>query len=183
MGDGREDVVISSTNVVSKLKDFTSANRFKKAAIHIIAHHIDDAKIKQLRGTFEAMDTNGDGELSFEEIKVGFRNSGLGDFEEMKKLFDQLDTDGSGSIGYTEFLAAMMDQKDVLTKKEQCWEAFRVFDKDGNESIDMSEFLEIMKDYDMSGDKGLNKAELEAMFREADEDGNGKIDFTEFTHM
>lgn len=172
----------AGVNVVAKLKQFSAASRFKKAAIHIIAHHIDDHQINQLRHTFTQMDTNGDGELSIEEIKAGCKKTGLGDVEDIAKIFAQLDTDGNGSIGYSEFLAAMMDQN-KLVRREQCWEAFRVFDKDGNGRITKTEFNEIMKDFNTSGVIDVDKKELLSMFQEADRDGDGEIDFEEFVAM
>ena len=54
-----------------------------------------------------ALDKNGDGSLTFEELK-----SGLGHKENADTLIELLkgaDTDNSGSIEYTEFLAATID--------------------------------------------------------------------------
>merc|ERR1712196_465322 len=101
---------------------------------------------------------------------------------DIAKIFEQLDTDGNGSIGYSEFLAAMMDHKKV-TRRENCWEAFRVFDKDGTGKITREEFNEIMKDFDTSGVKDVDKAELDNMFKEADKDNSGEIDFEGYVAM
>ena len=63
--------------------------------------------IKELKDAFKALDKNGDGNISFEELKVG-----LGHKQNSEKLIELLraaDTDGSGSIDYTEFIAATMD--------------------------------------------------------------------------
>jgi len=63
--------------------------------------------IKDLKNTFMALDKNGDGNITFEELKAG-----LGHKENSDTLIELLkgaDTDNSGSIDYTEFLAATMD--------------------------------------------------------------------------
>jgi calcium-dependent protein kinase len=170
---------------LDKLKAFSSVNRFKKAALNIIAHHVDDAMVNSLNQQFKAMDANGDGELTIEEMKNGCRAAGLKDIAQVEKLFNEIDVDGSGSIGYTEFVAAMLESKSSL-KREQYWEAFRVFDVDGNGTITESEFVQIMANYDtgaveLSCDK--NKAALQQLFKETDKDGDGNIDFEEFVAM
>ena len=63
--------------------------------------------IKELKATFMALDKNGDGSITFEELKQG-----LGHKENAETLIELLkaaDTDNSGAIDYTEFLAATMD--------------------------------------------------------------------------
>lgn len=60
-----------------------------------------------MKETFKALDKDGNGTITFEELKTG-----LGHKENADTLLDLLkgaDTDGSGSIDYTEFIAATMD--------------------------------------------------------------------------
>ena len=55
------------------------------------------------------MDTNNDGTLSKLEIK----NSGFLDDYEFDEEFDKIDTDGSGKIEFEEFVAAIMDEREL----------------------------------------------------------------------
>lgn len=73
-----------------------------------IAVQASPEDIKELRDTFLALDKDGSGTISFEELEAG-----LGHRENADTLISLLkaaDTDKSGTIEYTEFLAASMDQ-------------------------------------------------------------------------
>lgn len=179
------EVSDDSKQLISKFKAFSGTSRFKKAALHIIAHHVDEDDQKKLRDQFNKMDKNGDGELSLEELLAGCRETGTMASSEATTLFKTLDTDNSGSISYSEFLAASLDQKHCNTKTDVYWEAFRVFDVDGNGKITPEEFAQIMQNDGLAAfvSKLGNQKELEAMFKEADGDGDGEIDFEEFVQM
>merc|ERR1712129_558103 len=169
--------------LISKFKKFGSANRFQKAARHIIAHHLHENALRKLQDKFVSMDTDGDGELTLDELKAGC--AGILQGKEFDELFDSIDIDHSGSISYSEFLAATMDSKQFM-RREVYWEAFRVFDLDQNGRITAKEFEQIMQndgaDFNLAAGVG-NSKEIAAMFKEADSDGDGEIDFTEFCAM
>jgi Ca2+-binding EF-hand superfamily protein len=77
---------------------------------------------------FKALDANGDGKITKEELQAGYSKSlGITD-EEINELMKKLDNDGSGSIDYTEFVAAAMNREKVLTKK-RIQDCFQMFDK------------------------------------------------------
>jgi len=174
-----------SAGLIAKFKRFSGTSRFKKAALHIIAHHVDEDNLRKLRDSFTKMDTNGDGELTLEELKVGCRKTGIMQTAEVDELFATIDVDHNGTISYSEFLAATLDQKNYM-KTECFWEAFRVFDLDGDGRITLKEFEQIMENDgagDFAGAVGSNKSQIAAMFREADADGNGEINFEEFQAM
>lgn len=171
-----------SSTFISKLKGFSSVNRFKKAALMVIAHRLDDKQIKVLRDTFTRLDKNGDGMLTLAEMKDACGAAGLANLQEVKRLFEQLDLDGSGEVGYTEFLAGMIDQKNYL-QEELCWEAFRTFDRDGSGQIDIDELKDMLKENDDLGGKKLGVVNAADLFKEVDKDGDGKISFSEFMDM
>merc|ERR1712032_368473 len=56
---------------VDNLRGFRSQNKLKKAALQCIATQLDDGQIKKLRETFMALDGNGDGSLTANEMKEG----------------------------------------------------------------------------------------------------------------
>jgi len=168
--------------VISRLKAFSSVNRFKKAALQVIAHRLDEAQISKLRTTFTKLDKNGDGMLTLAEIKEACATTGLTDLADVKQLFEQLDIDGSGEIGYTEFLAGMIDQKNYL-QEELCWEAFRTFDRDGSGKIELNELKDMLREHPENLGPGFGESDVESIFKEADKNQDGTISFTEFMAM
>ena len=72
-----------------------------------IAVQLNPDDIRELNGTFQALDKNGDGTITFKELQ-----SGLGHKENSEMLMNLLgaaDTDKNGTIEYTEFITATMD--------------------------------------------------------------------------
>ena len=103
-----------------------------------IAVQASPEDIKELKATFQALDRNGDGSITFEELKQG-----LGHKENAETLLELLkaaDVDGSGSIDYTEFIAATLDAQ-VYMRDDYLRTAFSMFDKDGSGKIDKDEIL------------------------------------------
>lgn len=56
-----------------------------------------------------AIDVNGDGSLTFQEIEEGFKQLKLGNADDLLQTMRAADTDGSGTVDYTEFIAATLD--------------------------------------------------------------------------
>lgn len=90
---------------------------------------------------FQALDVNGDGSISLDELKVG-----MGDRENGDTLYNLLkaaDTDNSGQIDYTEFIAATLDAQTYM-RNDYLRTAFDIFDKDGSGKIDAEEIVQIL---------------------------------------
>ena len=63
-------------------------------------------------------DINGDGYLSFEELRQGLGDASLGSEQcgnIVQAVMNALDVSGNGSIDYHEFLAAVVDRQQTLT--------------------------------------------------------------------
>eukprot|EP00913_Durusdinium_trenchii_P004706 g4371.t1 len=152
-----------SRDFVVRLSGFRAFSKLKKVALTALAQQLPDEKIDSLQKTFRALDQNGDGTLSVEEIREAIVQEGLkppkaledgrlGDREDAKTrpgvrpknrqdILQAIDCNGSGSLDYTEFLAAMLDQKRSLEPhwEDVCWAAFRIFDLDGDGKITREE--------------------------------------------
>lgn len=60
------------------LKNFTNAQRLKKIAMTVIASQMSEDEIMELSNTFNKLDKNGDGVLTFEEFQAGNEKFFLG---------------------------------------------------------------------------------------------------------
>jgi calcium-dependent protein kinase len=168
-----------SAGVVGNLRQFRSMNKLKKAALHVIASLLSEDKIKTLREQFQAMDANGDGMLSMQELTDGMNKAGMASMsDELQQIIREIDSDQSGQIDYTEFLAAALDKKHYL-EKDMLWSAFCVFDKNGDGKLSKEELRQVLADEAIG--KGMQ--EVEDLMREVDKDGSGEIDFDEFKDM
>eukprot|EP00747_Dinoflagellata_sp_TGD_P110951 gnl/TRDRNA2_/TRDRNA2_171102_c1_seq2.p1 gnl/TRDRNA2_/TRDRNA2_171102_c1~~gnl/TRDRNA2_/TRDRNA2_171102_c1_seq2.p1 ORF type:complete len:527 (-),score=95.21 gnl/TRDRNA2_/TRDRNA2_171102_c1_seq2:138-1718(-) len=173
----QEQLPISRRTSLRKI----TANKFRKSAYAIIARHLDDSDIGELRDIFTRLDRNGDGTLTLQEMQEGCEAAGL-DSEDVQAIFDKIDPDHcDAAIDYTEFLSASMDETSLLGEKA-CWEAFRVFDRRGSGKISKTDLCEML-----SGDSPMVKHAtridpimVDEIMRDCDLDGDGEINFSEF---
>ena len=160
-----------------KLKTYVSQNKFKQAALQYIAGQMSDKEIASLSEIFNRLDTNGDGEVSFEEFKNGLQSLSTKAAGEVNDIFNKLDADKNGSISYTEFIAATMTQSMYL-KEDKIFQAFKMFDKDGNGKITADEIKSVLGNDDAY--KDVEPGYFEKLVKECDLNGDGVIDYQEF---
>lgn len=168
-------------SLVANLKSFQSQNKLKKAALQIIAGQLSESQIKGLREAFVALDVNGDGLLTMQELKDGLAHANLGDTPiDLNAIMEGIDADGSGLIDYTEFLAASLDRKAYL-QEDLCFAAFNVFDQNGDGKITLNELQRILDNGSVS--EVLGNRSTQEILRDVDRNGDGSIDFKEFMEM
>jgi len=175
-----KDVNLNQSGLVDNLRGFRSQNKLKKAALHVIASQLGESQIKALRDSFMALDANGDGLLTVNEMKEGLGRCGLKEIpSDLQQIMEEVDSDGSGVIDYTEFLAATLDKK-VYMAEDVCWQAFRIFDRDGNGKISRNEIAVVLNDESVQAAAAKDLADI---MKEIDTNGDGEIDFQEFMCM
>merc|ERR1712039_628783 len=168
-------------NFVDNLRGFRSQNKLKKAALHIIAGQLNEDQIKALRETFMALDGNGDGLLTVNEMKKGLQEAGLKEIPpDLQQIMEDVDSDGSGVIDYTEFLAATLDKR-LYLQEDVCWSAFRLFDRNGDGKISQEELKHVLNSDDVADIAGADA--IAQLLKEVDGNGDGVIDFQEFMQM
>lgn len=168
-----------NTNLVENLQKLKGRNTLQKAAIHVIAHQMDEDKIKKIRACFEEMDTDNDGQLSAAEIRAGLSKMGNVPTD-LHSILEEIDNDGNGSVDYTEFIAATLDCK-AYSEESACWAAFSRFDLDGNGKISKDELKTVLSQDGL--EDIFRQTTLKQIMTECDQDGDGEIDFQEFLDM
>lgn len=160
---------------IDRLRSFRWANKLKKVALNIIAGQLDEACINDLREMFLALDDNGDGKLTVNEIREGLGRLGLQEMPpDLQHILEAVDSDGSGIIDYSEFLAASLG-KTLYMQEDRCQAAFDIFDRDRDGKITQGELEEVLEK--------VNSGTIAAMIRECDDNSDGVIDFHEFMAM
>ena len=93
----------------------------------------------------------------------------------VKKIMKNVDYQGNGKINYTEFLAATVSIRSVLTD-EKLYALFKHFDTDNSDYITPDNIREA---FQISG-RELTEAETKQIFTDHDVVGDGRLSFTEF---
>ncbi|KAJ8900050.1 hypothetical protein K2173_024165 [Erythroxylum novogranatense] len=163
--------------VLTRLTHFSAMNKLKKMALRVIAESLSEEEIAGLREMFKAIDTDGSGQITFEELKVGLKRFGANLREsEIYDLMQAADIDNSGTIDYGEFIAATL-HLNKAQKEDHLFAAFSYFDKDGSGYITVDELQQACEEF------GMKDVHLEEMIREVDQDNDGRIDYDEFVAM
>ncbi|KAK1359774.1 Calcium-dependent protein kinase [Heracleum sosnowskyi] len=165
--------------VRTRLKQFSLMNRFKKKALRVIAEHLTIEEVEVIRDMFALMDTDGDGKVTYQELKAGLRKVGSQLAEpEIKLLMDVADVDGNGVLNYGEFVAVTIHLQ-RMENDEHFRKAFTFFDKNGTGYIELDELRDALADGSGETDDDV----LHEIMQEVDTDKDGKISYDEFVAM
>merc|ERR1712107_285525 len=136
------------------------------------ARRLNCDEISSLREIFVALDADGDGSLSYEELKVGMSKLKEGKMpEEIERILDGVDDNWTGTIDYTEFLASSMDRHHYQ-QESVCRAAFHQFDRDHSGKISKSEMAHVLHNSDV--ETWVNSDAILAVLKECDKDGDGE---------
>ncbi|XP_065876845.1 calcium-dependent protein kinase 10-like [Euphorbia lathyris] len=165
--------------VRTRLKQFSTMNRFKKKALQVIAQHFLVEDVEVFRDMFTLMDTDNDGKVSYEDVRAGLRMFGSQLAEpEIKMLMEVADIDGNGVLEYGEFVAVAIHLQ-KMKNDEHFRRAFMFFDTDGSGYIEIDELREALADEYGETDNDV----LHDILREVDTNKDGRISYREFVTM
>lgn len=159
---------------VDNLLMFRGANKVKKTALLVAARYMKEEQLEELREVFNDLDTEGNGILSFAELRLGLQQVGT---QDMDDALSALDEDDSGSVDYTEFLASTLARRQ-FAEESVAWAAFRVFDRDDDKRISLQELTMVLHETDAHLKVGHES--VQQLMQEVDKNGDGYIDFDEF---
>ncbi|PNT64929.1 hypothetical protein BRADI_4g35100v3 [Brachypodium distachyon] len=165
--------------VRSRLKQFSSMNKFKKKALGIVAKNLPVEEINNYTQMFHTMDKDKNGSLTLEELKEGLWINGHPVPEtEIHMLLEAGDIDGNGTLDCEEFVTVLLHIK-KMSNEEYLPKAFKYFDKDGDGFIEMEELMEALADDEL----GPNEQVVKDIICDVDTDKDGRISYHEFEVM
>lgn len=176
----RENGVASSqpleSEVLKRIRGFAAMNKLKKEALKIIATSLQPEEITGLKELFGAMDADGSGTITIDELREGLKKKGTKIPEsELQRIMENADVNGDGTIDYEEFLAATIHLS-KLEREEVLYSAFKHFDADNSGFITKEELEEALK-------HACAPDHIEEILADVDKDNDGRIDYEEFCEM
>ena len=89
--------------------------------------------------------------------------------EQVDELFARIDIDGNGTLDYTEFVAATLEEKNLVTI-DKLKQAFKMFDVDNSGALSPDEIKEVL-----CFNSSIDPADIDKIIEEVDENGDGEI--------
>ena len=147
-----------------------------------LAASLGDEDTAKLRAEFEALDSDGNGILTVDEICLALEK---GVAQGAVEIADALRSTGQQEFSYVEFIAATMSLQDVLTY-DRLWNIFYQYDRSRDGKISRDELLFALSGgkadvYENAPNALMNL--VDEVFEQYDADGSGEIDFDEFVQM
>jgi len=134
-----------SVSIFEGLVEYQAQNKLKRAVLQLLTRELSEFQTQELRDKFMALDTQGDGLLSPEELAEGMRHVGYQMSEaELKRLVASLDGSGRQRIGYKEFVSALLEQR-VRFDQQQLSECFKKFDRNNQGYITYADVIAVIQ--------------------------------------
>jgi len=168
-------------NVLINIKNFNAKEKLQQATIAFIIHfQFASQENKELKKIFKKLDINGDGRLTYKELKDGFTKLDPKDREigiteaDLNRIIEDVDQDMNGFIEYEEFLRVTVNKRSIISQNNLKL-AFDKFDENGDGKLSMDEIKKVLGSTD-------NDYIKELIFK-IDDNGDGEVSFDEFEVM
>lgn len=159
----------NSDNFARRLTSWAGTSHFEKVLLMLVAHQAKLRELEDMRAAFVALDRDGNGSLSKQELVQGLKSMGhamsTARFNEMYKW---LDSNENSKLDYSEWLCATMEPA-IISAESSIRELFEFFDTDDNGYVSHEELLHV-----------ASAEEAEDVFAQSDTSKDGRIDYEEF---
>lgn len=167
---------------IMKLSTLKNGMKLQQTCIGFIIHNLENNdEINKLLKIFKMIDSNGDGQITKEELKDGLEKELDKEIDEreISRIMAILDNDGSGYIEFQEFLRACINKKKLLDDKNLKY-AFELFDISKKGKFDYKDLKRVLN----KNDNNLSDEELkEIIFQVNKSEQTDFITFDQFKKM
>lgn len=167
---------------IMKLSTLKNGMKLQQTCIGFIIHNLENNdEINKLLKIFKMIDSNGDGQITKEELKDGLEKELDKEIDEreISRIMAILDNDGSGYIEFQEFLRACINKKKLLDDKNLKY-AFELFDISKKGKFDYKDLKRVLN----KNDNNLSDEELkEIIFQVNKSEQTDFISFDQFKKM
>ncbi|ETI46529.1 CAMK/CDPK protein kinase [Phytophthora nicotianae CJ01A1] len=171
-GSGAARLQSDKCMLLTNMLSFSQCRKMKQAALLSVALGISEDHIQQEMAAevFHSMDRNKKGSVSRDEfcsalVECGVSNADAGE------LFTRINQSKSGHINYLEFIAAVMDQRDI--GQSTIKEAFGILDGQKQGRLSLVGLQDLFKN-------SMVAEEVKEMIASVDTKGDGYVDFEAF---
>ncbi|CDW76891.1 protein kinase domain containing protein [Stylonychia lemnae] len=167
-------------NTLDNIRQFTAGGKLKQALLGFFTTKLmSQAEINKLAQEFQLFDSQGEGYLSYEDLREAlFAVKGVDlNEKELKEIIKKIDADENGKINYAEFLMVAMNKEQLLTS-DRLEAAFKMFDKNGDNEVSVEEIKEMFQNVKSVDEKMILRA-----MNEVDRRNRTSLKFHEFKLM
>lgn len=132
----RECTEEERTAVINSLNHYTHETHIKRAALAMIANHLDSSVLDDIHAIFLMLDTDKSGTITHDNFN-DFIHGELTEAQ-TERLFKCIDVSHHGEISYSDFVAALLETRVVLDE-QKVRDAFKHFNVSGTGRITRSD--------------------------------------------
>jgi len=169
-----EVIELQKTDLGYRIRRFMGMNKLKKIALNVIAQQLTESEIGEMRKIFAAIDTDGNGTISVEELRNAMNS--IQNFsaieQEVISLMQGVDLDNNMQLDYENFIAATM-ARNIFIRDENIRRAFEYFDKDKDGFISLQNLVDVFG----------SEQHAKEVIGDVDSNGDGVISFDEFEQL
>ncbi|CAD8051707.1 unnamed protein product [Paramecium primaurelia] len=180
--------------IYQMLKMFRGGAKFKKEVTKVLVNQMNEKELHHLKQVFQKIDIDNSGTITIEELREALQQEGSpASLEEIEQIIQtivleeddeennnpEIDKEPSPLvIKYTDFLAACIDERKVLTR-EKLWSLFKYFDTLNVNYITKEDIKEALARHA----RQMSDEKIDQMIQEIDPNHDNKISFDEFLQM
>ncbi|KAL4158902.1 hypothetical protein PRNP1_004676 [Phytophthora ramorum] len=171
-GSGAARLQSDKRMLLTNMLSFSQCRKMKQTALLSVALGISEDHIQQEMAAevFHSMDRTKKGSLSRDEFCSALVECGVANADAVE-LFSRINQSKSGHINFLEFMAAVMDQRDI--GQSTIKEAFGILDGEKQGRLSIVGLQDVFKN-------SLVTEEVKEMIASVDSKGDGYVDFEAF---